>query len=170
MAKVFTRIGKEIAISVKESGPNPEANPRLRMAIQNAKAANMPKDNVERAIKKASSKDQEDLAAALADRLPAQHHNFLTALPLSLAVGDYFFVHAGVRPGIALSKQRAKDLLWIREEFLGYEGNFGKVVVHGHTPVSKPEIRNNRINIDTGAFASGNLTCAVFEEDQILFL
>lgn len=60
MAKVFTRIGKEIAISVKESGPNPEANPRLRMAIQNAKAANMPKDNVERAIKKASSKDQED--------------------------------------------------------------------------------------------------------------
>jgi serine/threonine protein phosphatase 1 len=117
-----------------------------------------------------SSKDQEDLAAALADRLPAQHHNFLTALPLSLAVGDYFFVHAGVRPGIALSKQRAKDLLWIREEFLGYEGNFGKVVVHGHTPVSEPEIRNNRINIDTGAFASGNLTCAVFEEDQILFL
>lgn len=60
MAKVFTRIGKEIAISVKESGPNPEANPRLRMAMQNAKAANMPKDNVERAIKKASSKDQED--------------------------------------------------------------------------------------------------------------
>lgn len=60
MAKVFTRIGKEIAISVKESGPNPEANPRLRMAIQNAKAANMPKDNVDRAIKKASSKDQED--------------------------------------------------------------------------------------------------------------
>jgi len=60
MAKVFTRIGKEIAISVKESGPNPEANPRLRMAMQNAKAANMPKDNVDRAIKKASSKDQED--------------------------------------------------------------------------------------------------------------
>ncbi|MCG9911514.1 MAG: YebC/PmpR family DNA-binding transcriptional regulator [Flavobacteriales bacterium] len=60
MAKVFTRIGKEIAISVKESGPNPETNPRLRMAMQNAKAANMPKDNVERAIKKASGKDQED--------------------------------------------------------------------------------------------------------------
>ncbi len=60
MAKVFTRIGKEIAISVKESGPNPETNPRLRMAIQNAKSANMPKDNVERAIKKASGKDQED--------------------------------------------------------------------------------------------------------------
>jgi YebC/PmpR family DNA-binding regulatory protein len=60
MAKVFTRIGREIAISVKEGGPNPETNPRLRMAIQNAKAANMPKENVERAIKKASGKDQED--------------------------------------------------------------------------------------------------------------
>jgi YebC/PmpR family DNA-binding regulatory protein len=60
MAKTFTKLGKEIAISVKLSGPNPESNSRLRAAIQNAKAANMPKDNVERAIKKASSKDQED--------------------------------------------------------------------------------------------------------------
>jgi len=60
MAKAFTRIGKEIAIAVKSSGPDPDTNPRLRAAIQNAKAANMPKDNVDRAIKKASSKDQED--------------------------------------------------------------------------------------------------------------
>ena len=60
MAKAFTRIGKEIAIAVKTSGPDPDTNPRLRAAIQNAKDANMPKDNVERAIKKASSKDQED--------------------------------------------------------------------------------------------------------------
>lgn len=117
-----------------------------------------------------SSKDQEHLAAALAVQLPAEHHNFLAALPLSIALGDYFFVHAGVRPGIALSNQRSEDLLWIREDFLRYEGGFGKVVVHGHTPVSEPEIRNNRINIDTGAFATGNLTCAVFEDDQILFL
>ena len=60
MAKTFTKIGREIAIAVKSSGPDPTANPRLRVLIQNAKAANMPKDNVERAIKKASSKDQED--------------------------------------------------------------------------------------------------------------
>lgn len=60
MAKAFTRIGKQIAISVKEGGPEPETNPKLRAAIQNAKAANMPKENVERAIKKASSKDQEE--------------------------------------------------------------------------------------------------------------
>lgn len=117
-----------------------------------------------------SLEDQERLAASLADRLPEHHHNFLTALPLSFVLGDYFFVHAGVRPGVALSDQRAEDLLWIREDFLRYEGSFGKVVVHGHTPVREPEIRNNRINIDTGAFATGNLTCAVFEDDQILFL
>lgn len=117
-----------------------------------------------------SLEDHESLAASLAGRLPAHHHDFLTALPLSFVLGDYFYVHAGVRPGIALSNQRAEDLLWIREDFLRYEGSFGKVVVHGHTPVSEPEIRNNRINIDTGAFATGNLTCAVFEDDQILFL
>lgn len=117
-----------------------------------------------------SPKDQEGLAASLGDRLPADHHNFLNSLPLCITLGDYFFVHAGVRPGIALPNQRAADLLWIREDFLRYEGGFGKVVVHGHTPVDEPEIRNNRINLDTGAFATGNLTCAVFEEDQILFL
>jgi serine/threonine protein phosphatase 1 len=69
-----------------------------------------------------------------------------------------------------LLNQRAEDLLWIREDFLRHEGSFGKFVVHGHTPVSEPEIRSNRINIDTGAFASGILTCAVFEDDQISFL
>ena len=117
-----------------------------------------------------SLEEQERLAASLADRLPEHHRNFLTALPLSFELGDYFFVHAGVRPGIALSNQRAEDLLWIREDFLRYEGSFGKIVVHGHTPVSEPEIRNNRINIDTAAFATGNLTCAVIEDDQIQFL
>jgi serine/threonine protein phosphatase 1 len=117
-----------------------------------------------------SPEDQVGLAATLAERLPAHHYNFLITLPLSFTLGDYFFVHAGVRPGVALSNQRAEDLLWIREEFLLHEGSFGKFVVHGHTPVSQPEIRKNRLNIDTGAFASGNLTCAVFEDDQISFL
>lgn len=60
MAKTFTRIGKEIAMAVKAGGPNPESNSRLRVLIQNARAENMPKENVERAIKKAASKDQED--------------------------------------------------------------------------------------------------------------
>lgn len=60
MAKTFTKLGKDIAIAVKSGGPDPSSNARLRVLIQNAKAANMPKDNVERAIKKASTKDQED--------------------------------------------------------------------------------------------------------------
>ncbi|MGS2739575.1 YebC/PmpR family DNA-binding transcriptional regulator [Sinomicrobium sp. M5D2P17] len=65
MAKTFTRIGKDIVIAVKEGGPNPEANARLRAVIQNAKAANMPKDNVERAIKKASDKNTENFKEVL---------------------------------------------------------------------------------------------------------
>ena len=60
MARTFTKLGKEISIAVKASGPDPDANPRLRVLMQNAKAANMPKENVERAIKKATSKDEGD--------------------------------------------------------------------------------------------------------------
>jgi serine/threonine protein phosphatase 1 len=75
-----------------------------------------------------------------------------------------------VRPGIPLAKQREHDLLWIREDFLLYEEDFSKIVVHGHTPVLKPDIRPNRINIDTGAYATGQLTCLVIERDEFLFL
>jgi serine/threonine protein phosphatase 1 len=79
-------------------------------------------------------------------------------------------VHAGVRPGIALQKQREEDLLWIREDFLFCEDDFGKVVVHGHTPVLQPDIRANRINIDTGAYATGRLTCLILEGDKLDFI
>ena len=114
--------------------------------------------------------DQRQLAVSLAERLPAHHHDFLMTLPLSFDCGDYFFVHAGVRPGVAFSNQNAEDLLLIREEFLLHQGDFGKIVVHGHTPVSEPEIHDNRINLDTGAFATGRLTCAVFEGNDVFFL
>jgi serine/threonine protein phosphatase 1 len=75
-----------------------------------------------------------------------------------------------VRPGIPLAQQREEDLLWIRDEFLLYEKDFDKVVVHGHTPVAEPEVRANRINVDTGAYATGNLTCLVIEGDKIVFI
>jgi serine/threonine protein phosphatase 1 len=114
--------------------------------------------------------EQVELAAALNQGLSENHYAFLTTLPLHFTCGDYFFVHAGVRPGIALSEQREDDLLLIRDDFLLHKGMFEKVVVHGHTPVSKPEIHGNRINIDTGAFASGKLTCLVLENDDIAFL
>jgi serine/threonine protein phosphatase 1 len=109
-------------------------------------------------------------ATALARALPDDHHRFLRGLALSFTCGDYFFVHAGVRPGVPLGAQFQRDLLWIREDFLWHEEDFGKIVVHGHTPARKPEVHPNRINIDTGAYATGHLTCLVLEGDQMRFL
>jgi len=85
----------------------------------------------------------------------------------SYTCGDFFFVHAGVRPGIPFEKQREEDLLWIRWEFLNCDDDFGKFIVHGHTPVPQPDIRSNRINIDTGAYATGQLTCLILEGDKM---
>jgi serine/threonine protein phosphatase 1 len=102
--------------------------------------------------------------------LPAEHLAFFQALPLSVPLGDYFFTHGGVRPGIPLDKQTPADLLWIREEFLGSNADFGAVVVHGHTPTSRPVRQTNRIGIDTGAYYSGRLTAAVFERASCRFL
>ncbi len=95
--------------------------------------------------------------------IPAEHFRFLASLRTSLTVGKYFFCHAGVRPGVALDRQRDEDLLWIRNEFLKSTADFGKIVVHGHTPTDYPEVLPNRINIDTGAFMTGRLTCLVLE-------
>ncbi|MGE3149720.1 MAG: serine/threonine protein phosphatase, partial [Pseudorhodoplanes sp.] len=78
--------------------------------------------------------------------------------------------HAGVRPRVPLELQREQDLLWIRDDFLSSKDDFGKIIVHGHTPVLEPEVKSNRINIDTGAYATGRLTCAVFEGGGFSFL
>jgi serine/threonine protein phosphatase 1 len=118
----------------------------------------------------ANAGTQAQLAAALRRALPENHRDFLGKLETSFTCGDFFFVHAGVRPGIPLSKQREEDLLWIRYDFLLHEEPFEKIIVHGHTPVTGPEVHPNRINIDTGAYASGRLTCLVLESDQISFI
>jgi serine/threonine protein phosphatase 1 len=110
------------------------------------------------------------LAADLDRVLPDSHRRFLGHLKSSFECGDFFFVHAGVRPGIALNKQRDEDLLWIRQDFLLCEDDFGKTIVHGHTPVLDPDIRPNRINIDTGAYATGRLTCLVLEGESLRFI
>jgi serine/threonine protein phosphatase 1 len=91
-------------------------------------------------------------------------------LASSARVGDYFFCHAGVKPGIALDAQSDRDLRWIRDEFLRSDEDFGAVVVHGHTPVEAPDVLPNRINIDTGAYLSGQLTCLVLEGEHKRFL
>ena len=111
-----------------------------------------------------------DLAKKLADVFPEEHRKFLDGLPLTFSCGDFFFVHAGVRPGVPLSQQRQEDLLWIRNEFLLCETDFGKIIVHGHTPVRAPEIHANRVNIDTGAYATGKLTCLILETEEVVVL
>jgi serine/threonine protein phosphatase 1 len=117
-----------------------------------------------------AGRDFEELQAAFRVRLPKQHLDFLEALKVSTSIGDYFFCHAGVRPGVALDRQDRDDLLNIREPFLSSEVEHGKLVVHGHTPGVAPEVRPNRIGIDTAAYATGRLTCLVLEKDQQRFL
>jgi serine/threonine protein phosphatase 1 len=112
----------------------------------------------------------ENAADALRQALPPQHREFLSSLRLSLDLGRYFLCHAGIRPGIPFDRQDPEDLMWIREEFLLSRMDFGKVVVHGHTPTEEPEVLPNRINIDTGAFATGRLTCVVLEEGKHRFI
>jgi serine/threonine protein phosphatase 1 len=111
-----------------------------------------------------------ELRRSFEEALPPTHRRFLESLPLTLVLGDYLFVHAGLKPGVPLGVQATEDLTQIREPFLNFSGHFGKVVVHGHTPVPAPEIMPNRINIDTHAYQSGMLTCAVFEDDTLRFL
>ncbi len=106
------------------------------------------------------------LQAALAEALPPAHLSFLEALAPSYEAGGYLFVHAGIRPGIPLAEQSLDELLWIRDAFLRSTADHGRVVVHGHTIVQEPEVRSNRIGIDTGAFATGVLTCLVLEADR----
>jgi serine/threonine protein phosphatase 1 len=109
------------------------------------------------------------LAQRLAEVLPPTHRQFLRNLERSFGCGDFFFVHAGVRPGVPLSQQADEDLFWIRDEFLNSEERFGKIIVHGHNPVMDVEFHSNRINIDTGAFVTGRLSCLRIESDEALF-
>ena len=117
-------------------------------------------------MEKNSAKAAADLRAAM----PRSHVAFLATLRTSITVGRYFLCHAGVRPGVPLERQAEQDLLWIRDKFLNSRANFGKIVVHGHTPTKSPEVLANRINVDTGAFVTGRLTCAVLESEHVRFL
>jgi len=102
--------------------------------------------------------------------LPPSHLRFLRNLQYSARIGDYFFVHAGVRPGVKLEDQTPEDLLWIRDEFLMSTNNFGAVVVHGHTPGDRPLRRENRIALDTGVYATGHLAAVVLDGVSCRFL
>ena len=102
----------------------------------------------------------------LARAVPDSHRQFLRALPYSVSFGDFFFCHAGIRPGIALDRQDPQDLIWIRNEFLNYPKLHPKVVVHGHTPQAEAEVLANRVNVDTGVYYSGALTALVIDDAE----
>jgi len=108
--------------------------------------------------------------AVLQRNMPPEHLEFLRGLRLNYWIGGYMFVHAGVKPGVALDRQDGNDMIWIRKTFLKSKEDFGKVIVHGHTPSLQPEMRHNRIGIDTGAFFSGHLTALVLQGAERRFL
>jgi serine/threonine protein phosphatase 1 len=103
------------------------------------------------------------IAAQLDLNLPDSHREFLHHCASQWRCGSYYFVHAGIRPGVALNRQSLEDQLWIRGEFLLSDENHGAVVVHGHNISAQVEILPNRIGIDTGAYTSGVLTALVLE-------
>lgn len=107
-----------------------------------------------------------DVAAAAIAVIPAAEIAWLAARPLYHRVGDYYFVHAGVRPGVPLDRQSERDALWIRNSFLDSDRDHGVMVVHGHTRTVEVEEPGNRIGIDTGAYATGRLTALGLEGDR----
>lgn len=112
----------------------------------------------------------EDLRNRFAADLPPRHREFFRALRVAHREGDYYFVHAGIRPGVPLERQRELDCMWIRQSFLESKADHGVVVVHGHSISPQPVVRPNRIGIDTGAYLSGVLTCLVLEGSERAFL
>ena len=111
-----------------------------------------------------------DTRKQLAEHMPPEHLAFYRGLGLYHVEGDFFCVHAGVRPGVELDRQSDTDLLWIREPFLSSDAAFGKIVVHGHTIDKRPQVRDNRIGVDTGVYRYGRLTAAVMEAGELGFI
>lgn len=104
----------------------------------------------------------------LLERMPAAHLRVLQELEMMAVVGDYAFVHAGIRPGVPLARQKAEDLLWIRAPFLDRTERFEKRIVHGHSWIeAAPEIYDNRIGLDTGAYETGVLTAIRIEDGEV---
>ena len=99
-----------------------------------------------------------NLGSVLRETVPERHIAYLSALPVSVRFGNTLFVHAGVRPGVALDDQEDEDFMWIREPFMSVDHGLGLTVVHGHTPAKDPVFVPGRIGIDTGAYATGRLT------------
>ncbi|UOM34465.1 metallophosphoesterase family protein [Acuticoccus sp. I52.16.1] len=114
--------------------------------------------------------DLQALQPVVQSLLPERDLALLAGLDYSHRIGDVFFAHAGIRPGVPLDEQSSHDLLWIREEFLNHLGRLPAFVVHGHTPVERPQIGPWRANVDTGAVYGGTLTALVLENGRYRLL
>jgi serine/threonine protein phosphatase 1 len=114
--------------------------------------------------------DMEQLTERLTTLVPDAHIAFIESFEDQIVIGDYAFVHAGIRPGVALAEQKPSDLRWIREEFVDQRGDLEKVVVYGHTIYEEIEERGSRIGIDTGAYSSGKLTALALEGGERWYL
>ena len=102
----------------------------------------------------------------LRDAVPKDHLKFISSFVDTASLGQYLFVHAGIRPGVSLSHQVPEDLRWIRFPFLSDESDHGRIVVHGHTISEQVEIRPNRIGIDTGAYRTDVLSALGVEGEK----
>lgn len=110
------------------------------------------------------------LVASVREALPDELMKFVGSWPLTARSGDYYFCHAGVKPNVSLEKQTKKDLIWIRDEFLGSPVDHGAVVVHGHSITPSIDLKPNRVGIDTGAYFTGVLTAIYVEGQEMDFL
>jgi len=117
-----------------------------------------------------ADEDDSALQTAILTQVPEAHRDFLTGLPSFLVVGDYLFVHAGIRPGIALEDQDGRDMRWIRGDFLDHGPAHPHMIVHGHNITEFVDEQHNRIGIDTGAYASDKLTAIGLEGTERWFL
>jgi serine/threonine protein phosphatase 1 len=112
----------------------------------------------------------DDILCAARSAVAPEELAWFSRLRCSVRIGGYYFVHAGVRPGIPLEQQATEDCLWIRDEFLDSKRSHGAVVVHGHSIQAEVEDRPNRIGLDTGAYITGRLAAAGFEGANHWFL
>jgi serine/threonine protein phosphatase 1 len=179
-----------------DRGPASPAVVDRAIALKNSRAVRVLKGNHEEAFLKALSGDEAAMQMLLrfggdatlvsygipgievetldtgsllwkaASAVPEAHLAFMAEMEDKVAIGDYLFVHAGVRPGVALDKQVGADLRWIREDFLKASKHHGAMIVHGHSIVEEPELLPNRLGIDTGAYSSGRLTALGLEGEE----
>ncbi|GMM91789.1 metallophosphoesterase family protein [Qipengyuania sp. MTN3-11] len=112
----------------------------------------------------------DELLAMLPQVLPEADLDFIRGFEDWIAIGDYLFVHAGIRPGVPIEEQSGREFYWIREPFLSHRKPHSHMVVHGHTITDRVEIRSNRIGIDTGAYGSGRLTAVALEKTDRRFV